>query len=58
MHELTPVRASLEEVFMELTSDTVEYRSRDHEPVLTPSAASTRSLNPMNPMNPTKGPRQ
>ena len=27
MHELTPVRASLEDAFMELTSDTVEYRS-------------------------------
>jgi ABC-2 type transport system ATP-binding protein len=28
VHELTPVRASLEDVFMELTSSSVEYRSR------------------------------
>jgi len=41
LHELTPVRASLEEVFMELTSDAVEYRSHDHDPVLTSSAVST-----------------
>ncbi len=27
MHELTPLRASLEDAFMELTSDAVEYRS-------------------------------
>jgi ABC-2 type transport system ATP-binding protein len=27
VHELTPVRASLEDAFMELTADTVEYRS-------------------------------
>jgi ABC-2 type transport system ATP-binding protein len=29
LHELTPIRASLEDAFMELTSDSVEYRSRD-----------------------------
>jgi ABC-2 type transport system ATP-binding protein len=28
MHELTPLRASLEDVFMELTSSSVEYRSQ------------------------------
>ncbi len=27
LHELTPLHASLEDVFMELTSDSVEYRS-------------------------------
>ena len=27
LHELTPIRASLEDAFMELTSDSVEYRS-------------------------------
>ena len=27
LHELTPVRASLEEAFMELTRDEVEYRA-------------------------------
>jgi ABC-2 type transport system ATP-binding protein len=27
LHELTPVRASLEDVFMELTSDTAEYQA-------------------------------
>ncbi len=34
VHELTPLRASLEDVFMELTSDSVEYRSlvHDHAP--------------------------
>jgi ABC-2 type transport system ATP-binding protein len=31
LHELTPIRASLEDAFMELTSDSVEYRSRDHD---------------------------
>jgi len=31
LHELTPIRASLEDAFMELTSDSVEYRSRDRE---------------------------
>jgi ABC-2 type transport system ATP-binding protein len=34
LHELTPIRASLEDAFMELTSDAVEYRSRDREPQL------------------------
>jgi ABC-2 type transport system ATP-binding protein len=29
LHELMPVRASLEDAFMELTSDAVEYRSHD-----------------------------
>jgi ABC-2 type transport system ATP-binding protein len=35
VHELTPLRASLEDVFMELTSDSVEYRAqaRDHDAV-------------------------
>jgi ABC-2 type transport system ATP-binding protein len=27
VHELTPLRASLEDAFMELTADAVEYRS-------------------------------
>ena len=31
LHELTPIRASLEDAFMELTSDSVEYRSRERE---------------------------
>jgi ABC-2 type transport system ATP-binding protein len=35
LHELTPIRASLEDAFMELTSDSVEYRSRDRELVPT-----------------------
>jgi ABC-2 type transport system ATP-binding protein len=35
LHELTPIRASLEDAFMELTSDSVEYRSR--QPELVPS---------------------
>jgi ABC-2 type transport system ATP-binding protein len=41
VHELTPVRASLEDAFMELTSDTVEYRSAasDVTPVDVPAAA-------------------
>ena len=33
MHELTPLRASLEDVFMELTSGSVEYRARSNDPV-------------------------
>ena len=32
VHELTTVRASLEDAFMELTSDTVEYRSASPVP--------------------------
>jgi ABC-2 type transport system ATP-binding protein len=36
LHELTPVRGSLEDAFMELTSDAVEYRSHDaHAPLAT-----------------------
>jgi ABC-2 type transport system ATP-binding protein len=31
LHELTPIRASLEDAFMKLTSDSVEYRSRGRE---------------------------
>lgn len=37
LHELTPVRASLEDAFMELTSDSVEYRSRERERELVPA---------------------
>ena len=33
VHELTPLRASLEDVFMELTSASVEYRSHTNEPL-------------------------
>jgi ABC-2 type transport system ATP-binding protein len=32
VHELTPTRASLEDAFMELTRDAVEYRSREGAP--------------------------
>ena len=35
LHELTPIRASLEDAFMDLTSDSVEYRSRKPELVPT-----------------------
>ena len=31
LHELTPVKASLEQAFMEMTKDAVEYRSVDDE---------------------------
>ena len=37
LHELTPVRASLEDVFMELTSDSVEYRSRSTDTLPAPA---------------------
>ena len=37
LHELTPVRASLEDAFMELTSDAVEYRSRERGRELVPA---------------------
>jgi ABC-2 type transport system ATP-binding protein len=40
LHELTPIRASLEDAFMELTSDAVEYRSREREHQ--PELAATR----------------
>jgi ABC-2 type transport system ATP-binding protein len=33
LHELTTVRASLEEAFMELTADSVEYHADVHAPV-------------------------
>ncbi|HWF16584.1 MAG TPA: ABC transporter ATP-binding protein [Acidimicrobiales bacterium] len=44
LHELTPIRASLEDAFMELTSDSVEYRSHGREPVaaLVPASAAPR----------------
>jgi ABC-2 type transport system ATP-binding protein len=41
VHELTPVHASLEEVFMELTSASVEYRSQTPDTVAAPSALAT-----------------
>jgi ABC-2 type transport system ATP-binding protein len=35
LHELTPLRASLEDVFMELTADSVEYHSSEqHQPAI------------------------
>ena len=30
LHELVPLRASLEDAFMALTADAVEYRTNDH----------------------------
>jgi ABC-2 type transport system ATP-binding protein len=42
VHELTPLRASLEDVFMELTSSSVEYRSHSHDRTATPAALPTR----------------
>ncbi len=42
VHELTPVRASLEDAFMELTSDSVEFRSSDASAVPVPAAATSR----------------
>ncbi|HEY6472098.1 MAG TPA: ATP-binding cassette domain-containing protein [Acidimicrobiales bacterium] len=39
LHELTPVRASLEDAFMELTADSVEYRAHDG---LTPAGTAAR----------------
>jgi ABC-2 type transport system ATP-binding protein len=41
VHELTPVRASLEEVFMELTSASVEYRSHAPDTASAPSVLAT-----------------
>jgi ABC-2 type transport system ATP-binding protein len=41
VHELTPLRASLEDVFMELTSSSVEYRSHSHDHMATPDALPT-----------------
>ena len=42
MHELTPLRASLEDVFMELTSDSVEYRSHTRDQDAARHALPTR----------------
>jgi ABC-2 type transport system ATP-binding protein len=36
LHELTPQLASLEEAFMELTRDSVEYETRTSQPAATP----------------------
>jgi ABC-2 type transport system ATP-binding protein len=36
LHELTPQQATLEDAFMELTSDAVVYRSQNPQPVLVP----------------------
>jgi ABC-2 type transport system ATP-binding protein len=42
VHELTPLRASLEDVFMELTSTSVEYRSHTEDQVAAPDALPVR----------------
>jgi ABC-2 type transport system ATP-binding protein len=42
VHELTPLRASLEDVFMELTSASVDYRSHNADPMGTPAALPGR----------------
>jgi len=42
VHELTPLRASLEDAFMELTSDAVEFRSSDASAVSLPAIAISR----------------
>jgi ABC-2 type transport system ATP-binding protein len=42
VHELTPLRASLEDVFMELTSDSVEYRSHTNDHDAVPDALPAR----------------
>ncbi len=42
MHELTPLRASLEDVFMELTSDSVEYRSHNADQLAAHDALPVR----------------
>jgi ABC-2 type transport system ATP-binding protein len=41
LHELTPVQASLEEAFMELTREAVEYHAPDHQPELVASGRTT-----------------
>ena len=42
LHELTPLRASLEDVFMELTADSVEYHSSDQGESLAPIPVPAR----------------
>ncbi len=42
VHELTPLRASLEDVFMELTSTSVEYRSHTEDHVAASDALTVR----------------
>jgi ABC-2 type transport system ATP-binding protein len=44
MHELTPLRASLEDAFMEMTHDAVEFRTSESPPDLTMVSASGSSL--------------
>ena len=41
LHELTPLRASLEDVFMELTADAIEYQTSDERhPAPVPATSS------------------
>ncbi len=40
VHELTPLRASLEDAFMELTSDAVDFRPPEYPDALAPAASS------------------
>lgn len=49
LHELTPVRASLEEAFMELTRDSFEYRSE-------PAAEGSHNDRPTHHRHPRRGP--
>ena len=46
VHELTPVRASLEDAFMELTQDEVEYRSSADRPPSMAGAVAGSHFNP------------
>ncbi|GAA1861158.1 ABC transporter ATP-binding protein [Myceligenerans crystallogenes] len=43
LHELTPIRSTLEEAYMSLTADSVEYRSEDSRQGTTPPAAGGAS---------------
>ena len=47
LHELTPLRASLEDVFMELTADSVEYQTSDERrPSFAPSPPPPAAADP------------
>jgi ABC-2 type transport system ATP-binding protein len=45
LHELSPRSASLEEAYMSLTQDAVEYRSTDTSTAVPPSTAATKGTN-------------
>ncbi|MFH8571460.1 ATP-binding cassette domain-containing protein [Streptomyces sp. NPDC017993] len=49
LHELSPQQASLEEAFMQLTAESVEYHAHDGEPVTVPGGPAPGAVPPGDP---------